>query len=195
MKKNDLRMMVAILFLFICPFVQAQTKIHFHVDYHYLMGIAQKNGKYATIHRSDEKMGGSSFRLSGMYSLNERIEVGVGVGADCYNSPDITTFPVLATIQYTPLKHLSAGYLYTNAGYAFGTRISDKGAVAGLGLGYKRMYKKHFGIKLEAGYNMQQVRVDQENIIVFPNPGGVKSTIKGLSVLRHSISFGAGFIF
>lgn len=140
-------------------------------------------------------MGGSSFRLSGMYSLNEWTEFGIGVGADCYNSPDITTFPVVATIQYVPLRHLSNCYLYTNAGYAFGTRISDKGAVAGLGLGYKRMYKKHFGIKMELGYNMQQIRVDQDDIIVFPNPDGEKPSIKGVSVLRHSISFGVGFIF
>lgn len=43
MKKNDLRIMVAILFLFICPFVHAQSKIHFHVDYHYLMGVVLKH--------------------------------------------------------------------------------------------------------------------------------------------------------
>lgn len=195
MKENDLRIMVAILFLFICSCVHAQSKIHFHVDYHYLMGVVQKNGKYSTIHRSDEKMGGSSFRLSGMYSLNKRTEVGIGVGADCYNSPNITTFPVLASLKYVPLKHMLDYYIYTDAGYAFGTKISDKGAVAGVGLGYKRMFKKHFGLKLELGYNIQQIRVSQENIIVFPGPDGVTPIIKGLSVFRHSISFGTGFIF
>lgn len=195
MKKNDSRMMVAILFLFICPFVHSQRKIHFHVDYHYLMGVVQKNGKYSTIHRSDENMAGSSFHLSGMYSLNKRTEVGFGIGADYYNSPNITTFPVLASLKYAPLRHMLDYYIYTNAGYAFGTKISDKGAVAGAGIGYKRMFKKHFGIKLELGYNLQQIRVSQENIIVFPDPDGVTPIIKGLSVFRHSLSFGTGFIF
>lgn len=187
--------MAAALFLFICPFIHAQSKIHFNVDYHYLMGVVQKNGKYSAIHRSDKKMGGSSFRLFGMYSLNRRTEIGIGVGAVCYTSPEITTFPVFASIKYAPLKHLLGYYIYTDAGYAFRTKISDKGGVTTVGFGYKRMYKKHFGIKLELGYNMQQIRVSQENIIVFPGPDGVVPIIKGLSVFRHSISFGTGFIF
>lgn len=80
-------------------------------------------------------------------------------------------------------------------GYAFRTKISDNGVVTSVGFGYKRMYKKHFGIKLEFGYKMQQIRVSQENIIVFPNSDGVAPIIRGISVFRHSISFGTGFIF
>lgn len=187
--------MVATLFLFISTFIHGQSKIHLDVDYHYLIGVVQKNDKYSTIHRSEEKMGGSSFQVSGMYSLNKRIEIGIGVGADCYNNPEITTFPILASIKYTPMKHLPSYYIYTDAGYAFRTKISDNGVVTSVGFGYKRMYKKHFGIKLEFGYKMQQIRVSQENIIVFPNSDGVAPIIRGISVFRHSISFGTGFIF
>lgn len=172
----------------------AQSRIHFHADYHYLLGIIQKNGVYSNLHRSDMKMSGSSFRLTGMYSLNTRVDIGIGIGAECYEKPEITTFPIFASARYSPLKRTLSPYIYADAGYAFGTKISDRGILADLGIGYKHMFKKHFGIKFEIGYNMQQIQVDRENIIVFPASNSVTPS-KGAAVFRHSISIGTGFIF
>lgn len=193
MNKKTLSVIAAALFC-ICTVSHAQSRIHFNADYRYLLGLVQNNGSYSSLHRSDIKMYGSSFRLSGMYSLNTRVNIGIGIGAECYENPKITTFPIFASAKYSPLKHTLSPYIYANAGYAFGTKISDRGILADLGIGYKHMFKKHFGIKFEVGYNMQQIRVDKENIMVFPT---LNSTIpsKGASVFRHSISFGTGFIF
>lgn len=193
MNKKTLLVVAAALFC-ICTVSHAQSRIHFNADYRYLLGIIQKNGTYSSVHRRGMEMYGSSLRLSGMYSLNTRTNIGIGVGAECYENPEITTFPIFASAKYSPLKHTLSPYIYANVGYAFGTEISDRGILAELGIGYKHMFKKHFGLKFEVGYNMQQIRVDKENIIVFPTSNSITPS-KGVSVFRHSISFGTGFIF
>ena len=193
MNRKTLLVIATALFC-ICFASHAQSRIHFNADYHYLLGISQKNGSYSSLHRSDMKMSGSSFRLAGMYSLNTRMDIGIGIGTECYEKPKITTFPIFASARYSPLKRTLSPYIYADAGYAFGTKISDRGILADLGIGYKHMFKKHFGIKFEVGYNMQHIQVDKENIIVFPTSNSVAPS-KGASVFRHSISFGTGFIF
>lgn len=122
------------------------------------------------------------------------MNIGIGIGAECYENPEITTFPIFTSAKYSPLKYTLSPYIYADAGYAFGTKISDRGILTDIGIGYKHMFKKHFGIKLEVGYNMQQIQVDKENIIVFPTSNSIVPS-KGASVFRHSISFGTGFIF
>lgn len=194
MNKKNIGAILVMLFA-ICSVLNAQSKFHFHADYHYLLGVAQQTGKYYTINRSDYKMGGGSLHLSGMYSLNKRTAVGIGIGANCYRDPAITTFPIFASINYSSLKKLLSPYLYADIGYSFRTKISEKGFLGDLGIGYKWMFKKHFGMKFELGYNMQQIRVSKENIIVWPDEHGVTPAINGLSVFRHSISIGTGIIF
>lgn len=165
------------------------------LDYHYYFGLSQKVGKYGTFHRSDVKMYGNALRLSAMYAFTPRLSAGAGIGTVNYMNAGFDAIPVFAAFRYAPLAALRGPYVFTNLGYAIGASTTEKGVMWELGIGYKRMFRKHFGMKFELGYNLQQVRLSEDNIIVFPDEDGNYPSIPPFSMFRHSLSAGFGFIF
>lgn len=186
---------VLVMVLFsVCFKADAQSKFQLHLDYQYLWGVSQKMGDYGTLHRSDAKMGGSSYGISGIYSLNRQWAAGAGIKADCYTNPDGTMYPLYATVHYSPLSSQPNAYAYANLGYALGLGDANKGVTSGLGIGYKWMLRKHFGLKFTMGYNLQQIKVPQEDVFIFDGTDIINPD-KGVSMWRHSFTVGFGFVF
>jgi hypothetical protein len=164
--------------------LSSQSKFHIELDYHYMFGLSEK-GDVADFNRSENKMYGNSLHLSGIYRMSDMFSAGIGIGADRYENPGYNTFPVFATIQHFPLQIFPEGYVYTDAGYAFKTSDATPGFLWNLGIGYKRMFREHFGLKAQFGYNLKQLKSNRWIVEDTRNP----------SQHRHSLMLGVGVIF
>ena len=78
-------------------------------------------------------------------------------------------------------------YLYTHLGYALKSNNSAHGAMGEIGMGYKHMFRKHFGLKFDLGYNLKNFR---EKVYDFELE---KNSV--FSSCRHSFNVGIGMIF
>lgn len=182
MKQVFLKSIVVLFFWSICPHLaSAQSKVNVVLDYHYQLGLSETGGGY-NISRKNNNMYGNSLHLSAMYNFTMQLSAGLGIGADRYDNPGYNTFPVFAAIHYSPLKRLPNAYSYTNLGYAvIGKYSTYKGLMWDLGVGYKKMFRSHFGLNFQLGYNLKKFQ---------DNTGEYKP-----DRTRHSISFGMGAIF
>lgn len=165
------------------------SKLQFQLDYRYYLGLKQKNEGYS-ISRKDAAMYGNSIRASAMYYIVPRFAFGAGIGADRYDNPGYNTFPVFAAFRYSPFKQSLSPYVFTNVGYSFETSTADRGMFGDLGVGYRHMFKKHFGLKFELGYNLKNIRLDGYNVEM----NGDYSA-KVYSLFRHSLFAGIGLVF
>lgn len=165
------------------------SKLQFQLDYRYYLGLKQKNEGYS-ISRKDAAMYGNSIRASVMYHVIPRLALGAGIGADRYDNPGYNTFPVFAAFRYSPLRQSLAPYAFTNVGYSFETSTADRGMFWDLGVGYKRMFRKHFGLKFEIGYNLKNLRLDSYSMDANNN-----YSPKCYSLVRHSLFAGVGLVF
>lgn len=120
----------------------------------------------------------------------------IGIGADRYTHPDFNTIPIYGTFRYSPITKIPKGYLYTNLGYGcFANEAISSGWMWDLGIGYTKMFRKHFGLNFQIGYNLKEFAdipsyrydIDSENTVI-TYLGKVKD-------LRHSLSFGIGMVF
>ncbi|OAV64024.1 hypothetical protein Barb6_03419 [Bacteroidales bacterium Barb6] len=68
-KKNTLTLF---LLLACCHFSKGQDRIHILLNYNYLFGLHEK-GTFWELNRSDSKMGGFEFSVTGMYDVNKRL--------------------------------------------------------------------------------------------------------------------------
>ena len=171
---------------------QSETKFHVTLDYHYNFGLATKEKWW----NNGERLGGHSLHLTALYNITPRIATGIGIGADRYTHPGFNTIPVYGTFRYSPIAKIPKGYLYTNLGYGcFANEAISSGWMWDLGIGYTKMFRKHFGLNFQIGYNLKEFAdipsyrydIDTENIVI-TYLGKVKD-------LRHSLSFGIGMVF
>ncbi|NDV57709.1 hypothetical protein [Bacteroides sp. 519] len=170
--------------------VQNLPKVQFVLDYHYNLGIIERGDLY-NINRSDYHMYGNSLRLSALYNLNPKLALGAGIGLDRYEAIGHNTLPVFATCYYSPLTKLPRAYVYSNLGYAIGNETHfTRGMLFDLGIGYRKMFKKHFGLNFQIGYNLKQFRGDRLNWWDTD-----EIVVEKYSQFRHSLSIGFGFIF
>lgn len=94
-----------------------------------------------------------------------------------YSLPNANTKPVFLAVQYAPLKKDLKPYVFTNIGYGLDGEEFYEGWLAEVGVGYKYMFKKHFGLKAEIGYNYKTFGSSD------------------LHLTRHSILAGFGLVF
>ncbi len=179
--------------LFLCVFgtqaqeeTQNEAKFHLILDQKLMLALCEK-GDAGNFSRSEIDADGVSLRLSGVYSFLPRLAAGIGIGAEAYSHG---SFPVFATIHYKLFKNNSF-FLFGNGGYAFKTENTVSGLLAEAGLGYKKMFKKHFGLNFHIGYHLKQFNLDTANDNLFIIH---KETRPGTQT-RHSLSFGVGLIF
>ncbi len=175
-------------------FAQEKNPARFHValDYHYNLGLRERNSLF-TMKRSEFKMGGNSVHLTFLYHILPRLSAGAGIGIDGYRNPPHTTFPVFGTVYYRPLKKYLNPYVYTNLGYGLGKRRYGSFASGWLldaGIGYTKMFARHFGLNCQFGYNLKQF--DVETTVYIDNLPVGSYFIKDI---RHSLSFGFGLVF
>lgn len=191
MKKLHLKSAVILFALTIFPmFSFAQSKLNVLLDYHYQLGISEK-GVYGNL-KGNDNMHGNSFHLSLMYNISSQLSAGAGIGADRYENPGYNTFPVFASVHYSPLKSLANLYAYTNIGYAvIDKQTTNTGLMWDLGIGYKKMFRPHFGLNFQLGYNLKQFR----GIETFEMTENTILSIKDTNNIRNSLSIGIGLIF
>ena len=163
------------------------ARFHVALDYRYNLGLRERSDLW-TLKRDTNKMGGNSIHLTFLYHVTSRITAGAGFGLDGYTSPSHNSHFVFGTVRYRPLKKCLNSYLYTNLGYSF--TIMQSSLTSGwhwdAGIGYTKMFARHFGLNCQFGYNLRQFEY----------------TVKGrpfisydVNSLRHSLSFGVGVIF
>jgi hypothetical protein len=143
-------------------------------------------------------MYGNSLHLSLLYNINQKYTVGVGLGMDRYE-PAPNTLPIFATFRYRPFvkPNLSDFYAFTNLGYAVSSKDDfdlTSGFMGDFGIGWSKMFYKHFGINLQIAYNLKQFRFPTLDYIVDDYVYYEPTLIK-ISQWRHSLSFGVGLVF
>lgn len=184
----NIRRRSIIVAIFITLFLQnafSQSKIHAEVDFGYMIGFTERSNSYR-INRSLYNMYTNSIRLSGIYRLSSSYSIGAGIGMERYENPGYNTLPVFASVRYTPVLSIPKGYIYTDLGYSIGTSTMTPGLLWDLGIGYQWMFRKHFGLKVQAGYNIKQLKTDR---------WAYENTIQKVNQWRHSLSLSTGIIF
>lgn len=185
-------LIIGTLFLLV-PIVKAQNKFHVILDYHYNLGLSEKYwGK--TFNRKENKMHGNSLHFTALYDITQRISAGAGIGADRYEEPGYNTFPVYGTFRYRPLPKFLDGYVFTDLGYGI---IKNDNVAQGwmwnVGVGYTKMFRKHFGLNFQLGYNLKEFGGIPSYEVDFVN--GEFNYVGKKSSIRHSVSFGIGLVF
>ncbi|MDR0746031.1 MAG: hypothetical protein LBF17_06020 [Mediterranea sp.] len=159
------------------------------VDYHYNLGVSERGDLYNTT-RSGLKMYGNSIHLYGLYNINNRLSVGAGAGLDRYENTGHNTLPLFLTGHYVPIISIPHAYAYTNLGYAIPGSTFTEGMLLDLGIGYRKMFRRHFGMNFQFGYNLKQLKGE---VLFIDDKEKMKTS--DYSQWRHSLAFGVGFIF
>ncbi|MDR3128972.1 MAG: hypothetical protein LBU03_01800 [Tannerellaceae bacterium] len=133
-------------------------------------------------------MYGNALRFSCMYDITEKWSTGLGIGADRYENPGYNTFPVFVPVHFHPFIKSPNWYALTNIGYALKGAVTDTGLTWDIGAGYKKMFRKHVGVKFQLGYNLKQFN----NVEIYSFSG--EKEREGTQT-RHSLFFGVGYIF
>lgn len=190
--KKTAALIIGTLFMLI-PTVKAQSKFHIILDYHYNLGICEKYwGR--TFDRGEYKLYGNSLHLTALYDITQKISAGTGIGADRYEEPGYNTFPVYVTFRYRPFTKLPKSYVFTDLGYGlFKNDNVAPGWMWNAGIGYTKMFRKHFGVNLQLGYNLKQFGGIPSYEVDLVN--GEFNYIGKKSSIRHSVSFGFGLVF
>ncbi|MDR2969490.1 MAG: hypothetical protein LBV32_07805 [Tannerellaceae bacterium] len=183
--KIFLNILTVVIILLSATPARGEDKFHIHLDYNYLLGLYEKGAFLG----GKSKLSGFDIHLAGMYDINKRLSLGAGVGVEKLANPWYTIFPVFAKALYSPLSTTDKPYVFTKLGYGIGTEYSNAGLLFNPGVGYRIMFRKHFGINFMLGYHLQSVRYD-----VFIEDG-IGSYAIPTHNNRHSLSFGVGFIF
>ena len=173
--------------------VQAQSRFHFDVDYHYNLGLSTsiKGGHWG---RSNYKMGGHSIHFTGRYDLSDALSAGAGFGWDRYTEPNYNTLPIFATLRYKPIKTLRDVYCFTDLGYGIKPKDTyNSGFLMNLGVGYTKMFSPHFGLNFQIAYNCKVF--DDGIMYAVADEHGNYVDGNYLDNTRHSISFGVGVTF
>ena len=197
--KNKLYILFISSLLLFSSSVKGQSLFHIILDYHYNLGLNEK-GYHYSYYRGEWKMYGKSLHISALHDFSPRLSLGAGMGLDRYENPGYNTFPIFLTGQYFPMTgNLINSYLFTNIGYAIGSeKHFNQGYLWDIGIGYKKMFKKHFGLNFQLGYNLKQIKdipfyVFQESA---NNNNEYSITYIGeKNSIRHSITIGIGLIF
>ena len=191
MYKQTIILATIILFFISTIDLKAQSKFHVITDVHYLYGISETCSGL-TLTREDVNLYGKSLHFTGLYDFSKSISAGIGVGADRYENPGYNTLPVFATLQYFPIIQLPSAYVYTNLGTAIKSSNTYSGLMFDIGLGYRKMFKKHFGLNFQLGYNLKHIN---DTPIYRLSSDNQSYDIQNVNSIRHSLSLGIGVIF
>jgi len=143
----------------------------------YMLGIEQRGDYYPLSGFGSPLMYTFSLRGGLGYYISPYFSAGIGTGFDVNKYPDISTLPVLVDIRFYLMNKPNTPFAYVEAGPHIPIEDAfSKGFTAEAGIGYKYMFKRHFGINATVSW-------------VFKTFGD------GDHSRRQSLSFGIGFIF
>lgn len=181
--------------------VQPAT-VQFGIDFGYSLGLSQREfGQNFT--RKDGNMYSLSIKALALWNINRNWTAGAGVGIDSYNyGPN--TMPLFLTGRFRPFERrgLSGLYAFTDLGYAPGVGDYSPGLLWDIGVGWRKMWRRHFGINVQFGYGLKQFRThyyDAENyspdIYYDYVPTYIELTKRNTDIWRHSLRFSVGLLF
>lgn len=202
---NTQRSFLALFILTVCA-IYGQAQLHGTLDFRYGLGLSEnvidKNMSVENYQPSN-----ISVAVSGLYEFTPQIWAGVGLNTSInnsavlqYNGITYSTTPIMQfapylTMRYRPIKqHLNA-YLFTDLGYSIPFEKSvnfSKGWLWNAGIGYSYMFRKHFGLNFNIGYNLLQI-VGTPIVVTDKNTGNESKIIS--NNLRHSVTFAIGLVF
>jgi hypothetical protein len=195
-------LVIAIVLSFVSASAVQPAKFQVALDYHYNLGLSQHMAGWT----DNTGTHGNSLHLSLLYHINAAYTVGIGVGMDRYE-PGANTLPLFATFRYRPFSNTKFAdfYAFTNLGYSVSSDDGldlTPGFMGDLGIGWSKMFRKHFGINLQIGYNLKQFRLPVNYYYDYDyydyNSGDDYVTypeFTHMSLWRHSLSFGFGLVF
>lgn len=163
--------------------IYGQSRFHVDVDGTYSLGLHESRHKNWSIPEDGHPYGFSG-SLSVRYDLDTRWSAGVGIGLARDYNENRRTIPIFATVRFKALKRLPEPYVFAKVGYTsidIGSN-TDSGFTGTLGVGYTKMFAKHFGLNFQLGYNLQ----------TFNNEVYIGSDETDV---RRSITFGMGVTF
>lgn len=170
---------------------KALPLFHTTLDFHYM---AKQRFHIAGASEDNENTTGALF-FTGLFSITPCVELGAGIGVDNNG------LPIYLAGRYHPFGRQGWHdlYAYANTGYAPFTidDTANQGFYVGSGLGYTKMLGRHFGLSLQLGYTMRQVRdVAVYNVVQSPafpyfeiQYGGERNGI------IHALTLGIGLVF
>ncbi|QFQ13145.1 hypothetical protein C7Y71_009050 [Pseudoprevotella muciniphila] len=178
MKRSFLLLCVALCF---GNSIYGQSRFHVDIDGAFNLGLHEHSSYY----KDSGHPHGYSYGLTLRYDVSERWSAGAGIALSREFNRNHRTAPIYATVRYKALKQLPETYVFTNVGYSSSTLGSklDSGFSGSLGIGYTKMFAKHFGLNFQLGYNLKTF--NNEDMY-----GGDDHTD-----VRHSILFGVGVTF
>lgn len=178
--------------------VRNTPKFRFDMIYQRNIGLLtnqEKRGKNTCL-RNDFNMSGESFRLYLRYNIAPLWSAGIGTGVESYTEPHFDTFPVFATVRFSPFK-LKSLYTFSDIGYAI--KLFDKvtpGFTGKVGIGYTHLWARHFGLIVHIGYDLKSFRYHDYNYSADESTRMITITRGELKInWRHSLSIGVGLTF
>lgn len=176
------------------------ARVQVGIDYHYALGLANDfNGYHTSI--ADQYFAGGYTTVTCLYNINQKFSAGLGVGLGIYASSEIITAPIYGTFRYRPLKNsLKDFYAVTDLGVELGERFWDVGPgfLWNIGIGWQKMFHKHFGLNFQFTYNLNYFRIYQEKITLWEYPFLTElftQPAPPANEWRHSLAFGVGLVF
>lgn len=197
MKTKQLIATVLIVLIASCPMVM-NAQFHAGIDFKLRTeGYTHTANKDVTIFASQLNV-----MATGIYDFTPQISAGAGIGITSGAGFNITA-PIFATMRYSPIKKHTNAYIFTNLGYApkYAEDI-PQGWIFDAGIGYRLMFRKHFGLNFQLAYNLQQfvgdMRVTNTNDSM--GIGQYYQDIYGWPTfdgdeVRHFVSLSIGFVF
>lgn len=185
--------------IFLALSIQAKAndlgKFHFAVDYMYTLGISERvNGHTYT--RRDVGMHGNALSLSALYDVNRAFSAGVGIVA-CAYEPNPSALPIFVSFRYRPFAAGSIKNLYAFTSVGYGIPMDDddtlsSGFMVNIGVGWQKMFRKHFGLNFQFGYSFHQFRENYEYVW---SEGYESWSYSKVSMGRNSLMLGVGLVF
>lgn len=169
------------------------ARVQFGIDFGYSLGLSQREfGQNFT--RKDGNMYSLSIKALGLYNIDRHWTAGVGIGIDNYNyGPN--TMPIFLTGRFRPFEGrvLNGFYAFTDLGYAPHVGNYSAGMLWNLGLGWRKMFRSHFGINAQFGYGLNQFRTPYYEYDIASD--NIHFTELHTNIWRHSLRFSIGLLF
>ncbi len=136
---------------------------------------------------------GKSLRFNFGYFLNPYFSVGLGFGADRYESPDANTFPLYVDFRGYLKNQRNSPYVFFDVGNSIKfSNAQEKGFLLDAGLGYKFFVSNQVCLVGSIAYNYKN---SPEWVLYLQEIAATPESYTWAYLNRHSIAFRLGIIF
>lgn len=196
MKKLTATFAVWVMAMACTAFGAERAPFQFEVEYNYGAGISISDKDF------NGSFGSSTVMLEALYNINSRFTTGLGVGVSAGSIA--TTIPVNAILRYRPFSspRIKDFYAFTNLGVqptSVDSNDNNKikaGFIADAGIGWQKMFRRHFGIDLKLGYSYRRSEATSVELVIDESTGSILAyNNRRFGVDCHYLSLGIGLVF